>query len=91
MEEEGFAVGDGQGNTGLVTQAQFDAQDEGVHAREAGRAVPPEVQQAYQVLEAIEVRDGDRVVGWWTSHFVTIEDYPAALAEAEATIAAFDG
>ena len=101
---DGFPVLDEKGDVrGTITQAELDAQDDRVNAHllvdgtgvgdvaPRYREVSPEVALAYQVLEAIEVRDGDEVVGYWTSNFVPAEELPAERARAEAVVAGAAG
>jgi hypothetical protein len=80
---------------GTVLPTQLDDQVDAVRDRIARRqgttgstpgttAVPTDVLEAYQVLEAIEVLDADgEVTGYWAGVFISEHDYPKAVRDAE--------
>lgn len=84
----GLPVLDREGRPrGIVTQAQLDAQDDRVRARIGDREVSQEVALAHQDLEPIEIVQDGEPVGYWTSQFVPLEEYPAVRERAEALLA----
>jgi hypothetical protein len=95
-KDEPQGVVDSKGEErGTILPSEADAQSDRVLARltqppkpdEEGpqvREVSTREREAYQVLESIEVRSADgEVTGYWAGVFISKEDYPAAVAEAE--------
>lgn len=94
-DPEGYKVGAEHGVDATVTGEQMDAQSDRINERlliegtgtEGVRAryldPPGDVGAAYQVLEAIELRDpSGKIVGYWGAYFIPVDEYQAELARA---------